>query len=119
MECNILNITAEVRARPTGPAPSASESGAETASSYQTASKKPFDTDNYTADIFVPIQGNVKYATGSYTNPFTGVGSSSWRSSIEYVPGNSATIQFDSTRIIPDATHVRPRNVAMTYMIKT
>ena len=71
---------------------------------------------------FADSHGNCRMyavATGSYTNPFTGVGSSSWRSSIEYVPGNSATIQFDSTRIIPDATHVRPRNVAMTYMIKT
>jgi len=71
---------------------------------------------------FADSHGNCRMYTvntGSYTNPFTGVGSSSWRSSIEYVPGNSATIQFDSTRIIPDATHVRPRNVAMTYMIKT
>ena len=71
---------------------------------------------------FADSHGNCRMyavATGSYTNPFTGVGSSSWRSSIEYVPGSSATIQFDSTRIIPDATHVRPRNVAMMYCIKT
>ena len=58
------------------------------------------------------------FAQSGFTNVFDGVGTSSWRTSIHAVSGNYASIMFDSTNVIPAATHVRPRNVAMTYMIK-
>ena len=59
-------------------------------------------------------------AVSGFTNVFEGVGTSSWRTSIESVSGNYAEIRFDSTRIVPDAPHggVRPRNLALMYMIK-
>ena len=59
-------------------------------------------------------------AVSGFTNVFEGVGTSSWRTSIEAVSGNYAEVRFDSTRIVPDAPHggVRPRNLALMYMIK-
>ena len=59
-------------------------------------------------------------AVSGFTNVFEGVGTSSWRTSIESSSGNYAEVRFDSTRIIPDAPHggVRPRNLALMYMIK-
>ena len=59
-------------------------------------------------------------AVSGFTNVFEGVGTSSWRTSIESSSGDYAEIRFDSTRIIPDAPHggVRPRNLALMYMIK-
>ena len=59
-------------------------------------------------------------AVSGFTNVFEGVGTSSWRTSIEAVSGNYAEVRFDSTRIVPDAPHggVRPRNLALIYMIK-
>ena len=59
-------------------------------------------------------------AVSGFTNVFEGVGTSSWRTSIESVSGNYAEIRFDSPRIVPDAPHggVRPRNLALMYMIK-
>ena len=59
------------------------------------------------------------FAESGFTNVFDGVGSSSWRTSIHAVSGQYASIMFDSTNVIPDAAHVRPRNVAMMYCIKT
>ena len=58
------------------------------------------------------------FATSGFTNVFTGVGTSIWRTLISQASGSFAYVEFDSTNIIPDATHVRPRNVAMTYAIK-
>ena len=59
-------------------------------------------------------------AVSGFTNVFEGIGSSSWRTSIEAVSGQYAEVRFDSTRIVPDAPHggVRPRNLALMYMIK-
>ena len=59
------------------------------------------------------------FAQSGFTNVFDGVGTSSWRTSIHAVSGNYASIMFDSTNVIPAADHVRPRNVAMMYCIKT
>ena len=59
------------------------------------------------------------FAQSGFTNVFDGVGSSSWRTSIHAVSGQYASIMFDSTNVIPAADHVRPRNVAMMYCIKT
>ena len=60
------------------------------------------------------------FAQGSFTNVFTGVGTSAWRTSIESSSGNFQSVMFDSTNIIPDAANggVRPRNLALMYMIK-
>ena len=58
------------------------------------------------------------FAQSGFTNVFTGVGTSSWRTSIHAVSGTFASIMFDSTNVIPAADHVRPRHVAMTYAIK-
>ena len=59
-------------------------------------------------------------AVSGFTNVFEGIGSSSWRTQIEAVSGQYAEVRFDSTRIVPDAPHggVRPRNLALMYMIK-
>jgi microcystin-dependent protein len=59
-------------------------------------------------------------AVSGFTNVFEGVGTSSWRTSIESSSGQYAEVRFDSTRIVPDAPHggVRPRNLALMYMIK-
>ena len=59
-------------------------------------------------------------AVSGFTNVFEGIGSSSWRTSIESSSGQYAEVRFDSTRIVPDAPHggVRPRNLALMYMIK-
>ena len=59
-------------------------------------------------------------AVSGFTNVFEGIGTSSWRTSIESSSGQYAEVRFDSTRIIPDAPHggVRPRNLALMYMIK-
>ena len=59
-------------------------------------------------------------AVSGFTNVFEGVGTSSWRTSIEAVSGNYAEVRFDSTRIIPDASSggLRPKNLALMYMIK-
>tara|TARA_S200000501_G_scaffold268156_1_gene251891 strand:- start:1720 stop:2544 length:825 start_codon:yes stop_codon:yes gene_type:complete len=59
-------------------------------------------------------------AVSGFTNVFEGVGTSSWRTSIESVSGNYAEVRFDSTRIIPDASSggLRPKNLALMYMIK-
>jgi hypothetical protein len=71
--------------------------------------------------MFYDVHGGSRMsvsAVSGYTNPFVGNSASSWRTLINNVYGNYFYIELDSTRIIPDATHVRPRNVAMTYMIK-
>ena len=59
-------------------------------------------------------------AVSGFTNVFEGIGTSSWRTSIESSSGQYAEVRFDSTRIVPDAPHggVRPRNLALMYMIK-
>ena len=59
-------------------------------------------------------------AVSGFTNVFEGIGSSTWRTSIHSSSGQYAEVRFDSTRIIPDAPHggVRPRNLALMYMIK-
>jgi len=59
-------------------------------------------------------------AVSGFTNVFEGIGTSSWRTSIESSSGQYAEVRFDSTRIIPDAPNggVRPRNLALMYMIK-
>ena len=59
-------------------------------------------------------------AASGFTNVFEGIGSSTWRTSIHSSSGQYAEVRFDSTRIIPDAPHggVRPRNLALMYMIK-
>ena len=59
-------------------------------------------------------------AVSGFTNVFEGIGTSSWRTSIESSSGQYAEVRFDSTRIIPNAPHggVRPRNLALMYMIK-
>ena len=59
-------------------------------------------------------------AVSGFTNVFEGVGTSSWRTSIESSSGQYAEVRFDSTRIIPDASSggLRPKNLALMYMIK-
>ena len=59
-------------------------------------------------------------AVSGFTNVFEGVGTSSWRTSIHSSSGNYAEVRFDSTRIIPDASAggLRPKNLALMYMIK-
>ena len=71
--------------------------------------------------LFYDIHGGARMGVNSisgYTNPFVGNSNSSWRTEIGAVYGTYYYIELDSTRVIPNATHVRPRNVAMKYIIK-
>ena len=58
---------------------------------------------------------------GSFTNVFTnGGGQSSYRSALQTSTTSYKYVLFDSTNVIPDAPNggVRPRNLALMYMIK-
>ena len=58
---------------------------------------------------------------GSFTNVFTnGGGQSSYRSALQTSNTSYKYVLFDSTNVIPDAPNggVRPRNLALMYMIK-
>ena len=58
---------------------------------------------------------------GSFTNVFTnGGGQSSYRSALNVVNTSYKYVLFDSTNVIPDASSggLRPKNVALMYMIK-
>ena len=58
---------------------------------------------------------------GSFTNVFTnGGGQSSYRSALQVSNTSYQYVLFDSTNVIPDAPNggVRPRNLALMYMIK-
>jgi microcystin-dependent protein len=56
--------------------------------------------------------------TAGFTNPFIGVDSTAYRTALSVVTQNFAFIEFDSNRIIPASSDVRPRNVAMLACIK-
>jgi phage-related tail fiber protein len=58
------------------------------------------------------------YDVSGFTNPFVGVGTSSYRSSLDVVSTNNLYVEFDSARVIPASPDVRPRNVALLACIK-
>ena len=62
---------------------------------------------------------SVYNSTGlSGTTALVGQGTSSWRQTIEYVPGSSSYVDLNSTRVIPNGSDVRPRNKYVQFCIK-
>jgi phage-related tail fiber protein len=57
-------------------------------------------------------------SVSGFTNPFYGLGTSVWRTSIENVNTNFQIVYFDSARIIAASPDVRPRNIALLACIK-
>lgn len=53
-----------------------------------------------------------------FTNPFFGVGTSSYRSALNVVATNHSFVEFDSARVINESPDVRPRNRALLACIK-
>ena len=58
------------------------------------------------------------YDVSGFTNPFVGVGTSSYRSDLNVVSTNHLYVEFDSARIITASPDVRPRSVALLACIK-
>ena len=72
-------------------------------------------------DQFADSHGNAAmYANdiAGFTNPFFGVGTSSYRSDLNVVSTNHLFVEFDSARVITEAPDVRPRNIALLACIK-
>jgi microcystin-dependent protein len=59
------------------------------------------------------------YDVSGFTNPFAGYdGASSYRSSLQVATTSFVAVEFDSQRVIPSSTDVRPRNIALLACIK-